>query len=275
MNKTHYIIIILSLFLFLGCTLENKKKPDYSSLNLEELFNLFLTTQDSLEENTIIPFLDDSIAKYPYSFFYPNEEIDSLKNKLIFKFGHVIYVGWDSKVKNRNIFQFQIDRKNTITIKHEKIDKLDSIKSDMTKFLINKNNSDCLPEKRIRKIDLLDTVEVCKAAFIINALTIPDSTGNKTDWRIIKEVAQLVSSTIYSLRNNSAFHFWKKTYLELNIKQQKALSELHLMWIWIYPNRFFEIKPPPPPPPIVNKEILDIIEDKENEEEALMRILLK
>lgn len=104
----------------------------------------------------------------------------------------------------------------------------------MEKFLLNKNNQDDLPEKRIRRIDLLNAVSVSKGAFIINAQMIADSTNTHTNWDVIKRIINNITQTILIVRNESAVKFCNKEYSKLSFQEQKAISKLHPLSIWFY-----------------------------------------
>ena len=81
-------------------------------MSFEELFNYFLTTQDSLEEESLVYLLDDSLSKYPYRFFYPSERIDSINQDILFKFKLTeedYDYNEDYKIKMRNLFFIHIE----------------------------------------------------------------------------------------------------------------------------------------------------------------------
>jgi hypothetical protein len=275
MNRL-YLIILLSL-LFSSCA--NDRNAQIGKMNLDELFNYFLNTQDSLEEERLVGLLNDSIVKYPEGVFWPSEEIDSVKKELKFNLNFDTEPLWnDVKIKERNVFSLFIDRKNNQYIRWDKINALRFHREYMILFLTNPNNVDSLPEKRIKLVDLIGKVEVSKGAFVIKSQLIPDSTNHRTDWRLIKSNIIFIKNIILELRNLASIKYWNLDYNKLELDRKYILSNLHPMGIWFEPNRPFRPKPPPPPPPyrikrvpIVSKEILDIINDEDDLVEELLK----
>ena len=139
---------------------------------------------------------------------------------------------------------------------------------DFKNFMTNPLDTWELPEKREKYIDLLDTVIVCHYGFFVDAQTIPDSLGNKTSWIKIKKAVNLITETIYSVRNEVSLTKWNKKYNQLELNQKIALSQYFPMYIWIHPN--VHLVPPPPPPPPTDQEIIDIIESNEENDELIL-----
>lgn len=243
-------------------------------MSFEELFNYFLTTQDRLEEESLIYLLDDSLRKYPYRFFYPIEKIDSINQDILFKFklAEEDYdYNEDFKIKMRNLFLIHIDKKNVIHAKREKISSCDSIIDDMTFFIKNDNDDDNLPEKRMAIIALLDTVQISKAYFTVISQSQPDSLKQRTDWLIVKRSISSIFSAYKLVRNNAAVSYWNRNYNELNFKQKNSISLLYPINIWFYPNPtnldWLALPeaplPPLPPAPKLSTEVLEIIDEAE------------
>lgn len=271
MNK-QYLIILLFL-LFSSCA--NDRKAQIEKMNFEELFNYFLNTQDSLEEERLVGLLDDSLGIYPYRFFYPYEKLDSVNNQISFEFklseeDYDYYQ--DYKIKLRNVFLIHIDRKNQIHAQKEKISSCDSVFEKMVKYIINENNEDWLPEKRMEIVELLDTIQVSKGSFIIISQSQQDSLMQRTDWLVIKKSIATVKKAYQQIRNNAAISYWNKNYSKLNLKQKSAISKLYPIYIWLYPNPtnldWYALpkRIPRPPSPKVSEELLILIDDDEEVE---------
>ncbi|MCT4601883.1 MAG: hypothetical protein N4A59_03110 [Marinifilum sp.] len=269
--KSKYLILFLvtAFLLIYGCA-KPKEPIRYEELQLTELFNYFMNTTDSIEEQKLIQFLEDSIVKHPDCFFFPYEFIDTIANQIKFKlcFDSNLY-GFDCcKVKHRNIFYVNIDRNNQISSRIGDKLQLDSIKHHFKHFILNKHDSEELPEKIIKIIPLLDTVFVSKGVLYIKTQLIPDSTLNRTDWQLIKKVINITRSSIMNLRNESARYYFDKAYQDVSLEEKLALCEYHPIRIWFYPNGYYP-KPPIPPIPILSKEVLEILELVDEDEEEL------
>ncbi|WP_321279013.1 hypothetical protein [Marinifilum fragile] len=275
-SRQLFLLVIVAFFLFLRCT-EQKEQVHYTKMSFEQLFNYFLTTQDSSDLEKVEHLLDDSLVKYPFRFFYPSERIDSLKQEVVFTFklAEEDYdYNEDYKIKMRNLFLIHIDKKNVIHAKREKISNCDSIIDDMIFFIKNDNDDDNLPEKRIAVVELLDTIQISKAYFTLISQSQPDSLKQRTDWLIVKRSISSILSAYKLVKNNAAVSYWNRNYNELNFKQKKSISQLYPINIWFYPNPTnldwlalpIPPHPSPPPSPILSKEILDIIYEDELEE---------
>lgn len=262
MNK--YLLFVVAIILLLTSCNSTANKPDYSSMQISDLFNHFIATEDSVEENKLIPLLNDSIEKYSYSYFCPIEIIDSVKNELVFSFYFEQYLDWDIKIKRRNVFQFQIDHNNQLTANKKRISSPKEVEKAMLIFLQNVTNHDTLPEKRIKIIELLDTVFVCKAGFTVNSESTSDSNNTQAKWKLIKTTISTIKKAIHTVRDQSASLYFQKKFSKLSLKEQEAISELHPIWIWYHPNRSFGNKPPPPSS-IRIQEILNILDNEEED----------
>ncbi|MCY1633709.1 hypothetical protein [Marinifilum sp. D737] len=230
-----------------------------------------MNTSDSIEEQKLIQFLNDSIVKHPYGMFYPYEFIDTLSHNIEFKlcFDYDSYLDYEwVKIKHRNVFYVNIDRNNQINSRIGDKLHLDTIKPLFKHFILNKHESEDLPEKRIMIIPLLNTVQVSKGALYVKTQLIPDSTLKRTDWKLIKKVINIASSSIMELRNEGAQFYFDKTYIEASLKEKMALIEYHPIGIWFYPNGY-NPKPPTPPVPVLSKEVIKILELIDEAEEEL------
>lgn len=262
------LIAIVASFLFLRCT-EQKEQVRYEELNLAELFNYFMNTSDSIEEQKLISFLNDSIVKYPYGMFYPIEFIDTTSNQVKFEFGFYSNLYGDEecfKIKHRNIFYVNIDSSNHMSSRLIDTLSLSSLKQLYKEFILNKNNSYELPEKRIKFIPLLDTIQVSKGALFIRTQLISDSTKKSIDWFLIKNVIKIAKLSTVEMRNENAQLYFNKSYQEASLKEKWALSQYHPIQIWFYPNSY-QPKPPPPPLPILSPKVLELLEETEDDEE--------
>ncbi|NOU60892.1 hypothetical protein [Marinifilum caeruleilacunae] len=202
--------------------------------------------------------------------FYPNEFIDTTTNQVNFTFGFSSNLYGDEdcfKIKNRNIFSVNIGGNNHMSSRFIDTLLLSSIKQLFKEFTLNENNSEELPEKSIKFIPLLDTLQVSKGALFIKTQLIPDSTQKSTDWFLIKNVIKIAQLSILELRNESAQLYFNKSYQESSLKEKWALSQYHPIQIWFYPNAYQPKKPPPPPPPILSPKALELLEEIEFDEE--------
>lgn len=264
--KSHHLILIaiITSFLFLKCT-EQKEQVRYEELKLAELFNCFMNSTDNLEEQKLIHFLDDSIVKYPYGTISAIERVDTLMQKTELNYYLCSNDVYDMSIKHRNVFYVNIDRNNQLSSRIGDKLRLDSIKPLFKHFILNKHESDELPEKRIMIISLLDTVLVSKGALYVKTQLIPDSTLKRTDWRLIKKVINITNSSMIELRNESAQFYFDKNYIEASFKEKIALIEYHPIGIWFFPNGYR----PKPPAPILSKELLEVLRLIDEGEEEL------
>ncbi|WP_282126237.1 hypothetical protein [Marinifilum flexuosum] len=258
--KSHQLLLIaiVASFLFLRCT-KQKEQIRYEELKLTELFNYFMNTSDSIEEQKLIHFLNDSIVKHPNGYFSIFENLDSIENqlKLVYPFcpdaTHL-----DVKVKRRNVFIINIDRYNKITVNWKNISDSKHLKNHFIDFLENQNNIDSLSEKIIKDLPHLGTIYISKGAFVINTRLIPDNNSNRTSWKLVKKNINAILLVIHHLRAISSLQYFDTDFSTLNTSQQESICSLHPIRILIHPNRS-ERKITPPPP--ISKNMLNYLLD--------------
>ncbi|MCF8297907.1 MAG: hypothetical protein K9J13_10215 [Saprospiraceae bacterium] len=256
MKSRNKLFSLFAIVLMISCSQENIieniiEKVDFKNLNYPELVAYYLVTQDSAEIDSIIKFLDDSIQKYSDYSLQLFEKPDTIENKLVLSarlFDE--FYGRDVCIKQRNVYNIFINRKDEILAGIVTFHDTNFMEVDLTEFIINSKNSYQWPEKKLRVINLLDTVKVSTAGFFIFSQINPDSLTNRTSWKQLKNVINKITKTYYSLRNDSAHRIWGTSYYQLELNKQLALSEYIPIRIMIFPNVDHEIPPPPPPIPI-------------------------
>ncbi|RKE02632.1 hypothetical protein [Marinifilum flexuosum] len=255
--KSHHLILIaiITSFLFLKCT-EQKEQVRYEELKLAELFNCFMNSTDSLEEQKLIHFLDDSIVEYPYDHFFTFEKYDSTKKQLNLYF-HLCTSDIEYNIKRRNAFVIDIDKKNKITLNGNNYSDILPINDMIVDFLQNKKDTNTLSDNTLKNIPILGEVEVSKGGFILHTQLIPDKNNNQSSWLITKKYIDIILSVNYQLRKLSSLKYFESEYSKLNPEQKNAIRKLNPVYIIIYPNwTMGKIKPPPPPLPVLSNKII-------------------
>lgn len=243
--KKELLFLILFSFLIVSC--KKTEKVDYKTLNYSELFSYFIFCQDTIESEIIAQRLYDSVLIYQDRRLCLSETIDSNQKELKIHFEVLGTDYFDASIKERNVLVFAFDRYDSLKVEGQAVDSNYSIEKELKEFMTNPQNKENLPQKAYRVIELLDTVLVNKGFFMINALTVPDTVGNKSSWFEIRNLVNKILETTYSLRNEASLTQWNKKYNKLKLNQKIALSKYIPVMIWIYPNRQEELPPPPPP----------------------------
>jgi hypothetical protein len=93
---------------------------------------------------------------------------------------------------------------------------------------------------------------------------LPDSLFNKTSWTSIINVTNEILETKRLIRNKKSIEIFGKTLDKLDIKEKGLIFDLIPIYINIYFESPFSLKPPPPPAPPEVDEILENIETDED-----------
>ncbi len=240
MRKLYYILSVLFSLVLFGCNNSKKYTVDTAGRLLDNYF------KESRQKKVkrIEADLDCFIKNYPKVFFYPSLDSDSLN--LLCSFSAHAYswedsFGCDYDYKERNVVEIRIDRNDNIRFEYQKIQSLDEVKDTLRILFTNPLGDERLAQTRLKKIDIIGERKVAKTSFIIDALVVPDSTGKASSWGKIYKIVNVIFEVNMDLRLDSAISIFNKEYDELSYLEQKALSELLPVAIWIYPNEEYGI----------------------------------
>ena len=127
------------------------------------------------------------------------------------------------KYAKRNILQVLVNRNNQLAINGELAD-VSTLKDRTIEFVLNPNNSEDLPQKEIKTIDLFGPVEVSKGIVSLQS-------DKGTSYEMYIAVQDQLTSAYNELRNRKANEKWGKNFDELNEDQKEAVRKVVPMQI--------------------------------------------
>lgn len=234
------------------------------TLNFSTLFSYYQQTNDLEQKKLIEKLLDDSIPIYKDYVLIGNDKIDSTHKtiKLHFEFDKSFFES-DYSIKWRNVYLFELTKHDSIYVRGEKTEQIDTLNTSIREFITNPNNLPFLPEKRIKVINHFDTVWISRHGFFIHCVLVPDSFDIRTSWKTLAKTINIIVYNYYDLRNELAIKKWEMEYNKLDFDKKVSIALYYPIKIWIFLNRQ-RVKPPPPPPP-KDENIRKILEDDEIE----------
>ena len=122
------------------------------------------------------------------------------------------------KYAKRNILQVLVNRNNQLAINGELAD-VSTLKDRTIEFVLNPNNSEDLPQKEIKTIDLFGPVEVSKGIVSLQS-------DKGTSYEMYIAVQDQLTSAYNELRNRKANEKWGKNFDELNEDQKEAVRKV-------------------------------------------------
>jgi len=119
--------------------------------------------------------------------------------------------------------QVLVNRNNQLAINGELAD-VSTLKDRTIEFVLNPNNSEDLPQKEIKTIDLFGPVEVSKGIVSLQS-------DKGTSYEMYIAVQDQLTSAYNELRNRKANEKWGKNFDELNDDQKEAVRKVVPMQI--------------------------------------------
>lgn len=127
------------------------------------------------------------------------------------------------KYAKRNILQVLVNRNNALAINGELAD-VSTLKERTKEFILNPNNSEDLPQKEIKTIDLFGPVEVSKGIISLQS-------DKGTSYEMYIAVQDQLTAAYNEVRNIKANEKWGKNFEELTPEQQDAVKKVIPMQI--------------------------------------------
>ena len=133
------------------------------------------------------------------------------------------------EVKERNVLPVQINYRNEIAVKGERIH-ISQLKDKTMEFLENKYDLEKLPEKFDTEVEFFGVIPITRNA-VISLLS-----DRGAQYQVYLNVQNELQAAYNELRNQKAKERFKMPYDDLNDDQQKAIRV-------IYPQRISEAEP--------------------------------
>lgn len=122
------------------------------------------------------------------------------------------------KYAKRNILQILVNRNNQLAINGELAD-VSTLKDRTKEFILNANNSEDLPQKELKTIELFGPIEVSKGIVSLQS-------DKGTSYEMYVAVQDQLTAAYNELRNIKANEKWGKNFLELTPEQQEAVKSV-------------------------------------------------
>jgi hypothetical protein len=243
-----FLIIIGLSVLFQSCKNKQDIQLDIHKLDFAELFTYSLSVNDSILLDSITDIMVDSISKYRIDFFLSaNEVVDSIYNDIKLEF-HLNYDdpnGPVPSIKKRNLYILEITESNFVRAEGSNTERIDTLERSIKEFILNPENRDDLPQKRLITIEPYGDVEVSKGAFIIYLKTDFDFKMPKKSFRELIKLTNLILHIYSKIRDKTSLNRFGKSFKELDLDKKVFIAKYIPLSILIY---LYEIPKPPPLP---------------------------
>lgn len=120
------------------------------------------------------------------------------------------------KYAKRNILQVLVNRDNQLSINGDIAD-VSTLKDRTIEFILNPSNSEDLPQKDIKTIELFGPVEVSKGIVSLQS-------DKGTSYEMYIAVQDQLTAAYNEMRNMKANEKWGKNYDQLTPEQQEAVK---------------------------------------------------
>ena len=261
------VIVILSVLTILGCKSTTKEKLEWikasNSADFAEFFKFGLVSNNS----ELMSFCADSLTK-----FQPDKSCivlryvdtwDSDKDSLVHKdFFLDDQCDWDIDYKFRNIVIGLINENDSILVKYQNSE-FDSFEGILQ--LLHDTLEESYDVPQIIKVNF-NGIEFKgrSVATFIYTKRLPDSLPIKTSWTSIINATNEILETKKLIRNEKSIEIFGKALDKLDLREKGFIYDLIPIYINIYFDSPFALKPPPPPAPQEGDEILENIEIDED-----------
>lgn len=120
-------------------------------------------------------------------------------------------------MRERNVLVVLTNKDNLLMVEHEITD-IKDLKDITKEFLLNENNSDELPEKRIKDIKFIGEMEVTKGIISLQ-------TDRTTSYDLFISVLNEILAAGNEIKNDFSMQHFKKPFDELEPEKRKAVLD--------------------------------------------------
>ena len=223
------------VIILIGCTNKDYQEK-WNALKKEKKFdNLLIFASDNLENSFLdsaITYLSDTSFKYVTHGIIIKDSIDIKSNQKViysdFEYGCVAPI---PPFKDRVAFRIQIKDNDSILVNNA-LCKQEKIEERLINFVLNSNNLDGLPPKRIEKNKEWGDIEVTIA--VVEIYCNLNDLGYKKNY--IEKKVQLMSITYdgYNhIRNVKSKEIFNRSFSELNPKEKDLIRKMHPLRLYI------------------------------------------
>ena len=121
------------------------------------------------------------------------------------------------EIKMRNVLVVLVNRNNDIMIEGESVS-LNKVRSLTKEFLVNDENKENMPEKRLKDIPLIGKYEVTKGIISLQ-------TDRGTSYETFVGVLNEITAAGDEVKDQVAMQYFGKTFNELPKEQKEAVSD--------------------------------------------------
>lgn len=121
------------------------------------------------------------------------------------------------EVRERNIFVVLVNRENQLLVEDQTMD-IRHLREKTREFVLNPENKSNLPEKKLKSVPFIGTVEVSKGVISIK-------TDRGTAYEMFVTVMNELSGAIREIKNENSMEYFGKAYKDLSKEKKKAIDE--------------------------------------------------
>lgn len=242
MNKT---MCYVGLFLiFIGCN-DKIKKDEWNEIKKARQFDkLLMFTSQNLNNSfsdSAITYLSDTSIQFMTHGIVIKDSIDKKTNQSkIYSDFEYDCIATLPPFKKRVAFRIEIKNDDSLLVNNT-LCKQDEIKTILIDFVLNANNLDSLPPRRIVKTKEWGDIEITVA--VIEIYCNLNELGFKEKY--IEKIARLMN-IIYNgyndIRNAKAKEIFKKNFTVLNPNEKELIRQIHPLRLYIKIESFNELK---------------------------------
>jgi len=260
-------IVILAILIIGSCVSISEEKMEWNKISNSADFAKFFKFGLVSNNPELMSFCADSLTKFqPVKSCIVLRYVDtwdSEKDSLVHKdFFLDDQCDWDIDYKIRNLVIGLINENDSllVTYKNSKFDSFTRILQLLHDTLDESYNVPQIIEVNYNGIEYKGRT----VGTFIYTKRLPDSLFNKTSWTSIINVTNEILETKRLIRNKKSVEIFGKTLDKLDTREKGLICGLVPIYINIYFDSLFSLKPPPPPAPPKVDEILENIEIDED-----------
>ncbi len=258
MNKWNIVVLFIALVLFSCCSTGNYSKHKSNNLraiqSLDQCLIYAIENFDNAYLDSVVDIISDSVKwVYKGQMFFISDTVD-IENQKIDMYSFILGNCEPlPPLKRRNEFRIEIKNYDTIIVQGKNIEGV-NFKNKLSGFILNKDECDTLPEKRIRYIESIGDYKIPVGAITFYFDLVKLEFRTNEIYTLIKYLTNSYV-TVETLRNNLAFDKFGKSFNNLQIREKKAIVTAIPCKIFINISDYEEIVMKPPK---INISDLDI-----------------
>jgi biopolymer transport protein ExbD len=129
----------------------------------------------------------------------------------------------EQEIKKRNVLPVLVNKKDQLLVEGERL-QLSQLKEKAKEFVLNPQNRDNLPEKRIEEVPYFGEMEISKGVISLQ-------NDRSTSYDMYIRVQNELTAAYNELRDNLAMRKFNKKFDALSKEKQEAVQEIYPMAI--------------------------------------------